>query len=57
MAKVISILLISFLGWKVTGTDFFVLATLTSFTIELYKGFSNLQKMIQNILKDKTARR
>ncbi len=55
MAKIISILFISYLGWKLTGYDFFILATLTSFSIEIYKELSHVLKRINKYTKDKTA--
>ena len=57
MAKIISILLISFLGWKATGVDLLTIVTLATLTIDIYKEFLKLQKMIYNILKMKTAKR
>lgn len=57
MAKVISIILISCLGWIVTGYDFYAIASLLSFSIDLYKEIKKLQKRYQKYTKDKTARR
>ena len=52
MAKIISILLLSYIGWEVTGYDFFTLSALISFSIDLYIGLQNTK---DNITKDKTA--
>lgn len=57
MAKVISIILISCLGWKVTGYDFFVIASLLSFSIDIYKGIKKIQKRYPKHTKDKTSKR
>lgn len=55
MVKIISILLISFVGWMVSGYDFFTLITLTSFAIDIYKSLKNLQKRFDKYTKDKTV--
>ena len=52
MAKIISILLLSYIGWEVAGYDFFTLSALISFAIDLYIGLQNTK---DNITKDKTA--
>lgn len=56
MAKIISTILISYLGWRITGFDFFALSTLISFSIELYsilrKIFHNTQKIYNKYTKD-----
>lgn len=51
MVKIVSILLLSYIGWKVAG-DFFTLSALISFSIDLYIGLQNTK---DNITKDKTA--
>lgn len=48
--KIVSIL-ISLLAWRVTGYDFFIILTVTSMTIDLYKGFKKVQKRLNKILK------
>jgi hypothetical protein len=48
--KIVSIL-ISLLVWRVTGYDFFIILTVTSMTIDLYKGFKKVQKRLNKILK------
>lgn len=48
--KIVSIL-ISLLAWRVTGYDFFIILTITSMTIDLYKGFKKVQKRLNKILK------
>lgn len=57
MAKIISILLISYLGWKLTGYDFFVLSALISFALDIYSSMIDLQKRLYKYTKDKTAKR
>lgn len=41
--KIVSIL-ISLLAWRVTGYDFFIILTVTSMTIDLYKGFKKYKR-------------
>lgn len=48
--KIVSIL-ISLLAWRVTGYDFFIILTVTSMTIDLYKGFKKVQNRLNKILK------
>ena len=48
--KIVSIL-ISLLVWRVTGYDFFIILTITSITIDLYKGIKKVQKRLNKILK------
>jgi hypothetical protein len=48
--KIVSIL-ISLLVWRVTGYDFFIILTITSMTIDLYKGIKKVQKRLNKILK------
>jgi hypothetical protein len=48
--KIVSIL-ISLLAWRVTGYDFFIILTITSMTIDLYKGIKKVQKRLNKILK------
>ncbi len=48
--KIVSIL-ISLLAWRVTGYDFFIILTITSMTIDLYKGIKKAQKRLNKILK------
>lgn len=57
MAKIISTLLISAIGWIVTGYDFFIIASLISFSIDIYKGILKIQKRYHKNTKDKTAKR
>ena len=56
MAKIISTILISYLGWKIIGFDFFALSTLVSFSIELYSTlrriFFKAQKIYNKYTKD-----
>ena len=48
--KIVSIL-ISLLAWRVAGYDFFIILTVTSMTIDLYKGIKKVQKRLNKILK------
>ena len=48
--KIVSIL-ISLLALRVTGYDFIIILTVTSMTIDLYKGFKKVQKRLNKILK------
>lgn len=48
--KIVSIL-ISLLARRVTGYDFFIILTITSMTIDLYKGIKKVQKRLNKILK------
>ena len=48
--KIVSIL-ISLLAWRVTGYDIFIILTITSMTIDLYKGIKKVQKRLNKILK------
>lgn len=57
MAKIISVLLISFIGYKVANYDFFIIATPTSFSIDIYKEIRKMYKRYSKYTKDKTARR
>lgn len=45
--KIVSIL-ISLLAWRVTGYDFFIILTITSMTIDLYKGIKKVQKRLDD---------
>lgn len=49
--KIVSIL-ISLLVWRVTGYDFFIILTITSMTIDLYKGIKKVQKRLNKNTKD-----
>lgn len=51
MKEIASILIISSLTWIVTGYDLFILITVTSMAIELYKGFCKVRKRMNKILK------
>ena len=53
MTKIISTLIFSLIGWKVSGYDFFALITLISFAIEIYESFNKTLKKIYKILKIK----
>ena len=55
MAKIISILSISLIGWIVTGYDFFIISSLLSFAIELHTELNKLQKRYNKNTKDKVA--
>lgn len=57
MAKIASILMMSIIGWKVTGYDFFIVASLVSYSIDVYNGFRKLLKKYHKYTKAKTARR
>lgn len=57
MAKIASILMISIIGWKVTGYDFFIVATLLSYSIDAYNEFRKLLKKYHKYTKAKTAKR
>lgn len=46
MTEILSIILISYIGWKTTGYDFFVLSALASYAIDFYKGLDALRKKI-----------
>ncbi len=59
MAHIISAF-IAYLGYKVTGYDFFVLLTLTTLSTDIYKALTKYFKILKRYLiyaKDKTARR
>lgn len=56
MAKIISILLVSIIGWVFTGYDFFILFPISSIVIEIYKSISLLERKTLKNTKDKTAR-
>ena len=51
MKEIASILIISTLTWLATGYDLFILMTVTSMAIELYKGFYKVHTRINKILK------
>ena len=55
MAKIISILSISLIGWIVTGYDFFVISSLLSYSIELKDELNKLLKRYYKNTKDKVA--
>ena len=55
MAKIISILSISLIGWIVTGYDFFIISSLLSFAIEFKDEINKLQKRYYKNTKDKVA--
>lgn len=55
MAKIISELLIALLFSQITGYDVFVLLTICSYSIELYKGFHKELKKINKSTKDKAV--
>ncbi len=57
MAKIASILMISIIGWKITGYDFFIVATLLSYSIDIYNVFRKLPKKYHKYTKAKTAKR
>lgn len=46
MIEILSIILISYIGWKTTDYDFFVLSALASYSIDFYKGLDALRKKI-----------
>ena len=56
MAKIISTILISYLGWKLTGYNFFTLSALVTLSIDLYtslrKLFFKAQKIYNKYTKD-----
>ena len=59
MAHIISAF-IAYLGYRVTGYDFFVLLTLTTLSTDIYKALTKYFKILKRYLiyaKDKTARR
>lgn len=56
MAKLASILMISIIGWKVTGYDFFIVASLLSFAIDIYSELHKLPKKYHKYTKNKTAK-
>lgn len=59
MAYIISFM-IAYLGYWVTGYDFFVLLTLISISLDIYKDLTKYFKILKRYLiyaKDKTARR
>ena len=59
MAYIISFM-IAYLGYRVTGYDFFVLLTLISISLDIYKDLTKYFKILKRYLiyaKDKTARR
>lgn len=51
MKEIASMLIISTLAWYITGYDFFIILTITSMTIDLYKGLYKVHKRIIKILK------
>lgn len=53
MAKIISTLLIYAIGWIVTGYDFFNIAAIITFSIDISEELHKIQKKCQNILKIK----
>ena len=55
MAKIISIISISFIGWIVAKYDFFVISSLLSFSIELHDELTKILKRYHKNTKDKTA--
>lgn len=55
MTKIISTIFISYMGWKLTGYDFFILSSLISFSIDIYKGFNKILKRYNKYTKDKTV--
>lgn len=58
MAYIISFM-IAYLGYRVTGYDFFVLLTLISISLDIYKDLTKYFKILKRYLiyaKDKTAR-
>lgn len=56
MAKIISILLVSLIGYKIANYDFFIIATLASFSIEIYKAIHQMYKRYSKYTKNKTAK-
>lgn len=56
MASIISII-IAYLGYSVTGYDFFVLLSLISLSIDIYTDLIKALKRFHKNTKDKTARR
>ena len=46
MNEILCVLLTSYIGWKTTGYDFFVLSALVSYSIDIYKGLDTLRKRI-----------
>ena len=57
MAKVISELVISYLFWTITGYDFFIILTICSYSIELYKRICNTLKIIKKYTKDNLVKK
>lgn len=59
MALIVSII-IAYLGFLVTGYDFFILLTLISMSLSIHISFTKCIKMLRRYLiyaKDKTAKR
>ncbi len=59
MAYIVSAF-IAYLGYHVTGYDFFVLLTLITLSINIYKALTKYSKILKRYFiyaKDKTARR
>lgn len=56
MAKIISTIFISYLGWLLIGYDFFIISTLVSLSIDLYislrRMFFKAQKIYNKYTKD-----
>lgn len=55
MAKILSVITISYLGWKLTGYDFFILTSLITYAIDIHDYLLKLQKRLFKNTKDKTA--
>lgn len=53
MAKIISVITISYLGWILTGYDFFILSALITYSIDIYERLCKVQKRLNKILKIK----
>ena len=51
--KIVSTLIISFIGWIATGYDFFAILTIASIAIDLYQSLNSAQKRLNKILKIK----
>lgn len=48
--KIVSVIIISIVGWLATGYDLFTVLTLASLSIDLYKGLHKLQKKYYKVL-------
>ena len=48
--KIVSVIIISIVGWIATGYDLFTILTIASMSIDLYKGLRKLQKKYYKVL-------